>query len=153
MLAVSEPILFGREQPWNSGHIHITRSVPSVIGTLHPDPDQRFVAKQLPKAHRHLGTDGLPLGEDVMKVLARNAKHTRDLCLGLASRGDYILTEQFARMRRATVGVAAHYRLLVILLEVQDMGIAIPEFEGDAPRTIYMDRIAGRVVALQAVKA
>jgi hypothetical protein len=88
-----------------------------------------------------------------MKVLARNAKHTRDLCLGLASRGDYILTEQFARMHRATVGVAAHYRLLVILLEVQDMGIAIPEFEGDAPRTIYMDRIAGRVVALQAVKA
>ena len=152
MVAVIAQTLFGSEQRRNGGHVHFAGSVPCVIGALHPDPDQRFVAEQLCEAHGHLSADRFPLGQDVVKMLARNAKHARDFCFGLAGRGDHILTEQFARMRRATVGVAAHYRLLVILLEVQDIGVAIPEFEGDAPRTIHMDRVAGRVVALQAVK-
>lgn len=56
--------------------------------------------------------------------------------------GDHVLAEQFARVRRAMVGVAAHYRPLMILLKVQDIGIATPELEGGA----------GWIVALHAVK-
>lgn len=126
--------------------------MPGIIGPLHPDPEQRGVPEQLGQAHGNLGADGLPLGQDVVEVLARDAEHPRDLGFGLAGGGDHVLAEQFARMRRAAVGVTAHPRLLVILLEVQHVGVAIAELEGDAPRSVHMDRVAGRVVASQRVK-
>ena len=79
--------LFSSEQRWNGGHVHFAGSVPCIIGALHPDPEQRLIAEQLGEAHGDLGTDRLPLGQDVVKMLARNAKHARDLCFGLAGRG------------------------------------------------------------------
>jgi hypothetical protein len=41
---------------------------------------------------------------------------------------------------------------LVILLEIDPAGVAIFEFERDAPRSVDMDRIAFRVKAVQSVK-
>jgi hypothetical protein len=41
---------------------------------------------------------------------------------------------------------------LVILLEIDSPGVAIFEFESDAPRSIHVDRIAFRVKAVQSVK-
>jgi hypothetical protein len=41
---------------------------------------------------------------------------------------------------------------LVILLEIDSAGLAIFEFERDAPRSINVDRIALRVKAVQSVK-
>jgi hypothetical protein len=37
----------------------------------------------------------------------------------------------------------------MILLEIQHMGVAIAEFEGDAPRAIDVNREAGRIEAPQ----
>ena len=54
-------------------------------------------------------------------------------------------------MRGAAVWVAAHFRLLVALLDVQHIGIAISELIGDAPRPIHMDGIARWVMATQGV--
>lgn len=85
-------------------------------------------------------------------MLARDAQHPRNLCFGFARLGDHILPEQFARMRRAAVGVAAHARLLVVLLEIQHIGIAISELERDAQWSVHMDRVARRVVTSQRVK-
>ena len=86
-----------------------------------------------------------------MEVLARNAEHPRDFGLGFARRGDDVLAEHFARVRGAAVWVAAHFRLLVILLEVQHIDVPISELIGDAPRTIHMDGIARWIMATQGV--
>jgi len=126
--------------------------MPSVIGTLHPDPEQRFVPEQLCQAHGDLWADRFALRHDIMQMLARDAQQPRDLCLGFARLGDHVLSEQFARMRRAAVGVAAHARLLVVLLEIQHIGVAISELERDAPWPVHMDRIARGVVTSQRVK-
>lgn len=40
---VGLPQLFRSKQRRHAGNIHFPRGVPSVIGTLHPDPEQRFV--------------------------------------------------------------------------------------------------------------
>ena len=40
----------------------------------------------------------------------------------------------------------------MVLLEIDATGIAIFEFESDAPRTIDMDRIAPRIESLQRMK-
>ena len=41
---------------------------------------------------------------------------------------------------------------LVILLEIDSAGVAIFEFERDAPRSIDVDRIAFRIKAVQSMK-
>ena len=126
--------------------------MPGVIGPLHPDPDQRLVPEQLGQPHGDRGADGFAGGQDVVQVLARDAEHAGDFGLGFAGGGDHILAQHFARMGRAAVGVAGHPMLLMILLEIQHMGVAVAEFEGDAPRAVDMDRIAGGAVAPQRVK-
>lgn len=40
----------------------------------------------------------------------------------------------------------------MIFLVVYDMSVAALEFEGDAPSTIHMDLVTGRVMTLQTVK-
>lgn len=40
----------------------------------------------------------------------------------------------------------------MVLLEVQHMRVAVTELEGDAPRAVHMDRVAGRCVASQRVE-
>lgn len=40
---VGLPHLFRSKQRRHTGHIHLPTGMPSIIGTLHPDPKQRFV--------------------------------------------------------------------------------------------------------------
>ena len=47
MVAVMLQALFSSDQRRYGGHVHFAGSVPCIIGALHPDPDQRFVADQL----------------------------------------------------------------------------------------------------------
>lgn len=126
--------------------------MPGVIGTLHLDPDKRRIPEQLCKPHCDFRADRLPFGQKVVQVLARYAEHPRDFDFRFAGRGDHVLAEQFARMRRAAVGVAAHPRLLVVLLVVQHIGVAVAELEGDAPRAIHMNGVARWCVPSQTVE-
>ena len=126
--------------------------MPGIIGPLHHDPDQRLSPEQLGQPHGDLGADGFAGGQDVVQVLARDAEHAGDFSLWFAGGGDHIFAQHFARMGRAAVGGAGHPVLLMILPEIQHMGVAIAEFEGDAPRAVDMDRVTGGDVAPQRVK-
>jgi hypothetical protein len=79
-------------------------------------------------------------------MLPRNSEQSSDFSLGFTGGREDILAEQLTWMRGAAVGVAGHTRLLVILFVVQYMSVAIAELESDAPRTVYMDRVADRIV-------
>ena len=50
--------LFGSGQRGDPGDIDFKGGVPSVIDTLHPDPNQRRIPEQLGEAHGNLGADG-----------------------------------------------------------------------------------------------
>ncbi len=126
--------------------------MPGIIGHLHPDPDQRLIAEQLGQPHGDRRADGFAGGQDVVQVLARDAEHAGDFRLGFAGGGDHIFAQHFARMGRAAVGGAGHPLLLMILLEIQQLGVASAEFEGYAPRAIDMDCGAGGGVAPKCVK-
>src|SRR6202030_3377415 len=80
--------------------------VPSVIGALHSNPDAGAIAKELAEPDRHGGGDRLALLENIVKVLAGNTQESGNLGLGLTGRGDHLLTQQFARMRRTPVRIA-----------------------------------------------
>jgi len=43
-------------------------------------------------------------------------------------------------------------RLLMILLEVDTHRVAIPELERDTPRTVDVDRVSGRAIAMKSMK-
>jgi hypothetical protein len=42
--------------------------------------------------------------------------------------------------------------LLMILLEVDTQRVAILEFEGDTPRTVDVDRVSSRAIAMKSMK-
>jgi hypothetical protein len=42
--------------------------------------------------------------------------------------------------------------LLMILLEVDTQRVAIPELEGDTPRTVDVDRVSNRAIAMKSMK-
>ncbi|MET4389320.1 hypothetical protein ABIB73_005091 [Bradyrhizobium sp. F1.4.3] len=133
--------------------VHRLFRVPGVMSGLHPDPDAGSASKQLSNAHRHLRGQGLLLCHDVVKMLPRNAQQARDLDLGLAGGRQHV----FAKHRPGMSGTAmavflgrifghdAPGLVLVILLEIDSIGIAVLEFECDAPRSIHMDCVSDRL--------
>jgi hypothetical protein len=60
--------------------------VPRVVGGLEPNPDPSTIAEHLPEADPDVCACGLPLIEDVVKVLPRDSEALGDLCLGESDR-------------------------------------------------------------------
>jgi hypothetical protein len=89
-------------------------------------------------------------------MLAGNTQQRGDLGLALAGRRDH-LAQQFAGVRRTPLRIAfhavfGHALSSMILLEIDAKSISSIELEGDAPRPVDMDRVAGRYEAFQGVE-
>src|SRR5437763_11712657 len=150
------PSCGGHPKRGDVASILLTLGMPGIVGSLHANPNSGAVAEQLAEANRDARRDGLTLAQNVMEMLTGNAEKPRDLGLGPAGRRNHILPQQGARMGRTairvTLGDMSHgWRSLVILFEVHAASIAVIEFEGDAPRPIYMDRLTRWLEAAQGV--
>ena len=86
--------------------IHRAFGVPSIIGGLHPQPNVGAVAERLAEPDGHFGREtGFFLVEDVVEMLARNAKRFGDFRLAHAKRGQDVLPQHFSGVHRAPLRV------------------------------------------------
>ena len=81
-------------------------------------------------------------------MLARDPKQGGDLAPGLAGRRNHILAQQFAwvsgyRFRSRLATYRPWHCSSMVLLEIDTESIPGIELEGDTPRTIDVDRVAG----------
>jgi hypothetical protein len=142
---------------WNIAHVLFALGMPGIVSGLHANPDSRAVAEQLAEPNRNGWRDWLALAQDIIEVLAGNTEKLRNLRLRLAGRGNHIFPQQGAGMGRTPVWIAlggmSHDDVSsVILFEVDPARVAVLEFEGDAPRSVHMDRIARRLEAPQGIE-
>jgi hypothetical protein len=131
--------------------------MPCIVSALHANPNSRAIPEQFAEPDRNGRRDRLALAQNVMEMLAGNAQKLRNLSLGPAGRRNHIFPQQCAGMGRAAIPVAPgnmnhDYFSSVILFEVDSANIAVLEFEGDAPWSIHMDRIARWLEASQGME-
>ncbi len=103
--------------------------MPCVIGPLHANPCQRFAAEHLCQPDGHSGADRLLLVQDVVKVLPGYAEKFGNFGLRFADCRKNVFTQERAGMRRAAVGIAGHFYLLVILVEIDHIGIGVARLD------------------------
>ena len=58
-----------RNECRNPAGVDLSRGVPGVVRRLHADPHAGTLAEQLAEPHRNLGSDRLPLPQDVVEML------------------------------------------------------------------------------------
>lgn len=149
--------LRGRPAQCRDGaHILLAFRVPGIVRGLHTHPDSCAVPKQLAEPDRNSRRDRLALSQYVIEVLAGNAEKLRNFRLRPAGCRDYVLSQQRPGMGRAAVRVAlgsmSHDLSSMVLLEVDSIGVAFFELECDAPGSVHVNRIAGRLEASQGMK-
>ena len=125
--------------------------MPEVVSLLHAQPESRAIPAEPAQAHRHLGADGGPSGEDAVQSLARHPKLQRGLGHREPQGGQHVLTQDLSRMSRAASWAApalsclqAFSTFLVVLLQVDPNRLALLPLEGDAPRSVDMQAVALR---------
>jgi hypothetical protein len=80
--------------------------VPGIVSGLHPDPNTGSVPEQLAEPHGHGRRYWLPLGQDIIEVLAGDAEQTGDFGLRLTGGRDHVLAQQSAGMDGAALRIA-----------------------------------------------
>ena len=111
--------------------------MPNVLVILQSAPIFRSAPEQSGDIDRVFWCDGFALCQDVIQPLARDSELARDFLPGFSDSGKHILSKQSARMRRAYVRIGFHLGLLVVLLEINSLGVAVSEFERDAKWSNY----------------
>src|SRR5205085_6614787 len=79
---------------------------PEIVRLLHPDPQIRAVAAELAETKGHLGRHRRGSCEDAVKRLPSDAEPLRSVTHGHAERRQYVIAQNLARMRGASVRVA-----------------------------------------------
>ncbi|MEI2388100.1 hypothetical protein [Breoghania sp. JC706] len=60
----------GLRQHRDIGDVNVPLGVPCIVGTLQPDPEDRFITEQLPEPDGDSGADWFALRQNVIEVLA-----------------------------------------------------------------------------------
>ena|ERR671912_464291 len=61
---------YGRD----GGGVHVALGVPEIVSGLHVEPEHRAVAEELAEPDRRLGRYGMPLVDDAVEHLPRDAE-------------------------------------------------------------------------------
>jgi hypothetical protein len=86
--------------------INLALSMPSVVCSLHAEPDGCTIAEEFTEADGDGGGNGFCFSENIVKMLAGNAEEVCDFNFRTACRWHDNFTQQCARMTGATVGIS-----------------------------------------------
>jgi hypothetical protein len=141
----------------NPAHILFAFRTPGIVSRLHAHPNPSAVSEQFAEPNRNRRRDRLSLAQNIIEMLPGNTEKPRDLGLSLAGRGYHVLPQQGAGMGWAAIGIPLSDRShdflsSVVLLEVDPAGVAVLEFEREAPRPIHVNRIARGLKASQSME-
>jgi hypothetical protein len=92
---------FGAEG-WNLADVLVTLSIPGIVRGLHTDPNSGTIAEQFTQANCHSRRHWLPLAQNIVEMLARDAEKLGNLSFGPAGRWNNVLPQQRTGMGRTT---------------------------------------------------